>query len=59
MAKEKIYRNKVHMNIGTIMWPLKTTLRQLLHSALKARSLNITERSFDSMNNAPEEKARE
>lgn len=60
MAKEKFTRNKVHMNIGTIghVDHGKTTLTAAITFCLKGRGLNVTERSFDSIDNAPEEKAR-
>ncbi|HAX18025.1 MAG TPA: elongation factor Tu, partial [Actinobacteria bacterium] len=60
MAKEKFTRNKIHMNIGTIghVDHGKTTLTAAITYCLKGKGLNVTERPFDSIDNAPEEKAR-
>ena len=60
MAKEKFTRSKVHMNIGTIghVDHGKTTLTAAITFCLKGKGLNVAERSFDSIDNAPEEKAR-
>ena len=60
MAKEKFTRSKVHMNIGTIghVDHGKTTLTAAITYCLKGKGLNVSERPFDSIDNAPEEKAR-
>ncbi|HHT78190.1 MAG TPA: elongation factor Tu [Actinobacteria bacterium] len=60
MAKEKFARGKIHMNIGTIghVDHGKTTLTAAITYCLKGKGLNVTERPFDSIDNAPEEKAR-
>ena len=60
MAKEKFDRSKPHLNVGTIghVDHGKTTLTAAITMAL-AKKGNIEEvRSFDSIDNAPEEKAR-
>src|SRR5574344_1259285 len=60
MAKEKFDRSKPHVNIGTIghVDHGKTTLTAAITAAL-AKKMGGTEiRSFDSIDNAPEEKAR-
>ena len=60
MAKEKFDRSKTHVNIGTIghVDHGKTTLTAAITAAL-AKKMGGTEiRSFDSIDNAPEEKAR-
>jgi elongation factor Tu len=60
MAKEKFTRTKPHMNIGTIghVDHGKTTLTAAITYCLKGKGLNVQTRSFDSIDNAPEEKAR-
>src|SRR5450756_1147421 len=60
MAKAKFTRNKVHMNIGTIghVDHGKTTLTSAITYCLKGKGLNVEVRPFDSIDNAPEEKAR-
>ncbi|NUM69820.1 MAG: elongation factor Tu [Ignavibacteriaceae bacterium] len=59
MAKEKYDRSKPHVNIGTIghVDHGKTTLTAAITMALAAKGLSQV-RSFDSIDNAPEEKAR-
>jgi len=59
MAKEKFERNKPHVNVGTIghIDHGKTTLTAAITLCLQDQGL-ATFRSFDSIDNAPEEKAR-
>ncbi len=59
MAKEKFLRNKPHMNIGTIghVDHGKTTLSAAITTVLSKRGL-ASARSYDSIDNAPEEKER-
>ncbi|MCX6251065.1 MAG: elongation factor Tu [Bacteroidetes bacterium] len=59
MAKEKFTRNKPHVNVGTIghIDHGKTTLTAAITLCLQDKGL-ATFRSFDSIDNAPEEKAR-
>ncbi len=59
MAKEKFDRSKPHVNIGTIghVDHGKTTLTAAITMAL-AKKGHASARSFDSIDNAPEEKAR-
>ncbi|MFO7789137.1 MAG: elongation factor Tu [Bacteroidota bacterium] len=59
MAKEKFERNKPHVNIGTIghVDHGKTTLTSAITKIL-AKDGYATEASFDSIDNAPEEKER-
>ena len=59
MAKEKFVRDKPHVNIGTIghVDHGKTTLTAAITMYLSAQGLSEV-RSFDSIDNAPEEKAR-
>lgn len=59
MAKEKFERNKPHVNIGTIghVDHGKTTLTAAITATLAKRG-GATFRSFDSIDNAPEERAR-
>jgi elongation factor Tu len=59
MAKEKFDRSKPHVNIGTIghVDHGKTTLTAAITMALANKGLSAI-RSFDSIDNAPEEKAR-
>jgi elongation factor Tu len=60
MAKEKFDRSKPHMNIGTIghIDHGKTTLTAAITKVLAKNNPKIKFRSFDSIDNAPEEKAR-
>jgi len=60
MAKQKFERTKPHMNIGTIghVDHGKTTLTSAITYCLKSQGLNVEERTFDSIDNAPEEKER-
>ena len=60
MAKEKYNRSKPHVNIGTIghVDHGKTTLTAAITMILAKKNPNISVRSFDSIDNAPEEKAR-
>jgi len=59
MAKEKFDRSKPHVNVGTIghIDHGKTTLTAAITLTLAAKGLSEF-RSFDSIDNAPEEKAR-
>jgi elongation factor Tu len=59
MAKEKFDRSKPHVNIGTIghVDHGKTTLTAAITMALAQKGLSAI-RSFDSIDNAPEEKER-
>jgi elongation factor Tu len=59
MAKEKFVRNKPHVNVGTIghIDHGKTTLTAAITLYLSKKG-GATFRSFDSIDNAPEEKAR-
>ncbi len=59
MAKEKFDRSKPHVNIGTIghVDHGKTTLTAAITMALAKKGLSET-RSFDSIDNAPEERER-
>ena len=60
MAKQKFERTKPHINIGTIghVDHGKTTLTSAITMCLKNQGLDVEERSFDSIDNAPEEKER-
>ena len=60
MAKEKFERTKPHVNIGTIghVDHGKTTLTAAITRVLAKNNPKIKFRSFDSIDNAPEEKAR-
>jgi elongation factor Tu len=60
MAKEKFDRSKPHVNIGTIghIDHGKTTLTSAITMVLNKMDPKIAVRSFDSIDNAPEEKAR-
>jgi elongation factor Tu len=60
MAKEKFDRSKPHVNVGTIghVDHGKTTLTAAITMALAKKMTGIQARSFDSIDNAPEEKAR-
>src|SRR6185369_16824198 len=59
MAKEKFERNKPHVNVGTIghIDHGKTTLTAAITKVLSKHNPKIHFRSFDSIDNAPEEKA--
>ena len=59
MAKEKFDRSKPHLNIGTIghVDHGKTTLTAAITTVLASKGLSEV-RSFDSIDNAPEEKER-
>ncbi|MGH9866825.1 MAG: GTP-binding protein, partial [Candidatus Polarisedimenticolia bacterium] len=60
MAKEKFDRTKPHVNIGTIghVDHGKTTLTSAITMVLHSRNPKIAVRSFDSIDNAPEERER-
>src|ERR1700722_19643598 len=60
MAKEKFDRNKPHCNVGTIghIDHGKTTLTAAITKVLSKHNPKNTFRSFDSIDNAPEEKPR-
>ena len=61
MAKQRFERNKPHLNVGTIghVDHGKTTLTSAITMALAKQGIGGTAfRSFDSIDNAPEEKAR-
>src|SRR5262250_2930800 len=60
MAKEKFDRSKPHVNVGTIghIDHGKTTLTAAITKVLQKHNPKIVFRSFDSIDNAPEEKAR-
>jgi elongation factor Tu len=60
MAKEKFDRSKPHVNVGTIghVDHGKTTLTAAITRVLAKNNPKIQFRSFDSIDNAPEEKAR-
>src|SRR5499427_1532302 len=60
MAKEKFERNKPHVNVGTIghIDHGKTTLTACITKVLAKNNPKVKYRSFDSIDNAPEEKAR-
>ena len=60
MAKEKFERNKPHINVGTIghIDHGKTTLTAAITKTLAKNDPAVSYRSFDSIDNAPEEKAR-
>src|ERR1700751_438137 len=60
MAKEKFERTKPHVNVGTIghIDHGKTTLTAAITKVLSKHNPKIVFRSFDSIDNAPEEKAR-
>ncbi len=60
MAKEKFDRSKPHVNIGTIghIDHGKTTLTAAITKVLSKSQKKVEFRSFDSIDNAPEEKER-
>src|SRR6202451_1983862 len=60
MAKEKFDRNKPHCNVGTIghIDHGKTTLTAAITKVLSKHNPKIQFRSFDSIDNAPEERER-
>ena len=60
MGKEKFDRSKPHVNVGTIghVDHGKTTLTAAITKVLAKNNPKISFRSFDSIDNAPEEKAR-
>ena len=60
MAKEKFDRSKPHVNVGTIghIDHGKTTLTAAITKVLSRHNPKLVFRSFDSIDNAPEEKAR-
>ncbi len=60
MAKEKFDRSKPHLNIGTIghVDHGKTTLTAAITKILHTKNEKVAYRSFDSIDNAPEERER-
>ena len=60
MSKEKFARTKPHVNVGTIghVDHGKTTLTAAITKTLSKHNPKNKFRSFDSIDNAPEEKAR-
>ena len=60
MAKEKFERTKPHVNVGTIghVDHGKTMLTAAITKVLHEKGLNVEVRSFDSIDNATEEKER-
>src|SRR4030067_3049828 len=60
MAKQKFQRTKPHCNVGTIghVDHGKTTLTSAITLVLSKNNPNIAFRAYDSIDNAPEEKAR-
>lgn len=60
MAKQKFERSKPHVNIGTIghVDHGKTTLTAAITKCLKQSGQTVEYRSFDSIDNAPEERER-
>ncbi len=60
MAKQKFDRTKPHVNVGTIghVDHGKTTLTSAITSVLATRGPGTSFRAFDTIDNAPEEKAR-
>ncbi len=60
MAKEKFDRSKPHINVGTIghVDHGKTTLTAAITMALHKKGTSSQIRTFDSIDNAPEERAR-
>ncbi|MDI6832039.1 MAG: GTP-binding protein, partial [Actinomycetota bacterium] len=60
MAKKKFERTKPHVNVGTIghIDHGKTTLTSAITMCLASQGQDVEVRSFDSIDNAPEEKER-
>ena len=60
MAKQKFERNKPHLNVGTIghIDHGKTTLTAAITKVLAEKGGNTTVKSFEEIDNAPEEKQR-
>ncbi|MCZ6649650.1 MAG: GTP-binding protein, partial [Acidobacteria bacterium] len=60
MAKEKFERTKPHVNVGTIghVDHGKTTLTAAITKILAESNSKVAVRSFDSIDNAPEERER-
>ncbi len=60
MSKEKFERDKPHVNVGTIghIDHGKTTLTAAITKVLAEKDADTEERSFESIDNAPEEKER-
>ncbi len=60
MAKQKFERTKPHLNVGTIghIDHGKTTLTAAITKVLAEQGGNTTVKTFDEIDNAPEEKAR-
>ena len=60
MAKEKFDRSKPHVNVGTIghIDHGKTTLTAAITKVLQKHNPKNVYRSFDSIDNAPEERER-
>jgi elongation factor Tu len=60
MGKQKFERTKPHINVGTIghIDHGKTTLTAAITEVLAEKGTNTAVRSFESIDNAPEEKAR-
>ncbi len=60
MAKQKFERTKPHVNVGTIghVDHGKTMLTAAITKVLNEKGLNVEVRSFESIDNAPEEKER-
>jgi elongation factor Tu len=60
MAKQKFERTKPHVNVGTIghIDHGKTTLTAAITKVLAEQGTNTSVRSFDSIDNAPEERQR-
>ena len=60
MAKKKFEMTKPHVNVGTIghVDHGKTTLTSAITRCLRSQGEDVEERSFDSIDNAPEEKER-
>src|SRR5437667_8844248 len=60
MAKEKFDRSKPHVNVGTIghVDHGKTTLTAAITLVLLKKDPKVQVRTFDSIDNAPEEKER-
>src|SRR5260221_1149078 len=60
MAKEKCERSKPHVNIGTIghIDHGKTTLTAVITKALSKHNPKVQFRAFDTIDNAPAERAR-